>query len=37
MTGTPRTSKQTLCLSLEPMRVPRPPARMTVEKVKKKN
>ena len=30
MTGTPSTSKHTLCLSLVPMRVPLPPARMIV-------
>src|ERR1035437_3411256 len=30
MTGTPSTSKHTLCLSLIPMRVPLPPARIIV-------
>src|ERR1035437_5764703 len=30
MTGTPSTSKHTLCLSLVPMRVPLPPARIIV-------
>src|ERR1035437_4032240 len=30
MTGTPSTSKQTLCLSLVPIRVPLPPARIIV-------